>query len=82
MPVEAGRLVLGQHQDFPQTAIETVRQREIDDAVDPAKRHGRLRAINGERFQPRAFSAGENQSKNGTHKAEVIQAALGNVASQ
>ncbi len=42
VPVEAHRLVLREHQHLPQAAVQAVGQREIDDPIHPAERHGRL----------------------------------------
>ena len=42
MPIETGRFVLREDQHLPQLAVEAVREREIDNAVLPPKRNGRL----------------------------------------
>ena len=63
MPVEAHRLVLREHQDLPQAAVEAVGQREIDDPIRPAERHGRLGAVARQRLQPRSFAAGQNDGQ-------------------
>jgi hypothetical protein len=65
---EAHRLVLGEHQDFANAAVEAVRQREVDNPVDAAERHGRLGAIAGEGFKARSFAAGQN------HRQDVFHA--------
>jgi hypothetical protein len=54
MPVEGERLVLGQNVNPPQFRVETVRQSDVDDAIDPAKGYGRFSAVAGERVE--AFS--------------------------
>ena len=58
VPIETGGLVLRKHQDFPQPAVDAVREREIDDAVDAAERNGGLGAIDGEGLETRPLSAG------------------------
>src|SRR5207248_10318239 len=40
--IEAHRLVLGEEQNAAEIAVKTVGEREIDDAVEAAERHGRL----------------------------------------
>jgi hypothetical protein len=40
MAVEGERLVLGGDEDAPETRVDAVAQREIDDAVGAAKVHG------------------------------------------
>ena len=60
MPVEAHRLVLREHQNLAQAAVEAVGEREIDDPIHAAERHGRLGPIARQRLQPRAFAAGQN----------------------
>ena len=63
VPVEAHRLVLREHQNPPQAAVEAVREREIDDAVDAAKRHGRLGPIARQRPEPRPFPPASTTAK-------------------
>jgi hypothetical protein len=59
----------------PQSAVDAVGEREVDDSVDAAERHGWFRAIDGERFEPRTFAAGEDQSQNSTHGAITMAGA-------
>ena len=56
VPVEAHRLVLGEHEVLPHAAVEAVREREVDDPIGPAERNGRFRPIPRERLQPRSLS--------------------------
>ena len=37
VPVQAGGLVLGQHQDLAEVGIDAIREGEVDDPVDPAE---------------------------------------------
>src|SRR6185312_13563952 len=37
--IEAQRIVLPQHKDAPQVAIQAVGKRDVDNSVDAAKRH-------------------------------------------
>jgi hypothetical protein len=73
VPVEAVILVLGQHDDLEIAAVDEVREDEVDEAVDPPERDGRLRPVPGERHQPLALAAGENDRENprGSHACEV-----------
>ena len=49
--VQRERLVLRRDEDAPQSRIDAVAQREIDDAVGPAEEHGGLRAVSREGVQ-------------------------------
>ena len=42
MAVQAERLVLRENEDAPQVAIDAIRQRDVDDAVNAAERHRRV----------------------------------------
>src|SRR5690606_21124103 len=55
------RLVLRQHADTANAGVDAVRQGKIDETEAPAKRHGRLYAMLGQRAEPRALSAGKDQ---------------------
>ena len=63
VPVEAVRLVLGEHDDLPQTRVQQVRQREVDESVLPAERHRRLGAVFREGHEPLALAAGEDDAE-------------------
>ena len=58
--IEAHRLVLREHQNPPQPAVEAIRQCEVHDSIHAAERHGRFRPVPSERTQTRSFSAGQN----------------------
>jgi hypothetical protein len=60
MPVQRMGLVLGQHDDLQVARVDEVGQREVDQAVDPAERHGRLGAIRGQGRQALALPAGKD----------------------
>jgi hypothetical protein len=47
VPVQAVALVLGQHADLADPAVGQVGQREVDQPVHPAERHGRLGPVCG-----------------------------------
>ena len=68
VPIEAHRLVLREHHDPPHAAVETVREREVDDPVNAAKRHRRLRPVARQRPQPRALSPSQYDGKNILHR--------------
>ena len=66
--IQAHRLVLREHENAAQAAVEAIRQREIDDAIDAAKRHGRLGPIARQRPQPRSFAPGQYDRQNFLHR--------------
>ena len=53
MAVETAGLVLREHENPPQSAVDAVRKCKVDDAVKPAEGHCRLGAIAGERIESR-----------------------------
>ena len=57
---EAHGLVLGQDEDLADVAVDAVRQREVDDPIDPAERDGRLGPIARERLQPGPPAPGQD----------------------
>ena len=57
------RLVLRQDEDAAEAAVDAVGQGEVDDAVEPAERHGRLGPVAGERFEPGALAAREDDGQ-------------------
>jgi hypothetical protein len=57
------RLVLGQHAQPVKAGIDQVGQHEIHQPVIAAERHGRLRAVGGQRPQPLTFAASEHNSE-------------------
>jgi hypothetical protein len=48
MSVETGGFVLSQHNHSPETTIDAIREREIDDSISASKWDGGLRAISCE----------------------------------
>ena len=58
--VEAVALVLREHDDLEVAGVGEVRQGEVDQPVAAAERHGRLRPVVGEREEPLALAAGED----------------------
>ena len=57
--IELERHVLGQHAHGVNTGIDAVREREIDDAVLSAERHGRLCHLRGQNSEPASLAAGK-----------------------
>ena len=51
-----------------QIAVDAVGQREVDDAIQAAERHGRLGAVARQRLQACALAAGQNQRQNVFHE--------------
>ena len=64
MAVEAVALVLREHDDLQVAGVGEVRQREVDQAVRPTERDGRLGAVVGEREKSLPLSAGEDDDEN------------------
>ena len=60
VPVQARRLVLRQHQHLAQVGVDAVRQREVDDPVQPAERDRRLGPVPGQWLQPRPPAPGQD----------------------
>ena len=60
VPVQADRDELREHVDAVQPAVDAVGDRDVDQPVLAGQRHGRLGAILGERIQPRALPAAQN----------------------
>ena len=59
--VQADRVELREHVEAVQPAVDAVRQRDVDQPILAGHRHRRLRAVLGQRIQPRALSAAEHQ---------------------
>jgi len=64
MPVQAVALVLGEHADLADPAVDQVGQREIDQAVHAAEWNGRLGPLRGQRRQPPPGRARQDNAKN------------------
>ncbi len=63
MPVQRVRLVLGEHADPPVSGVDQVGQHEVDQPVVAAERHGRLGPVGGQRPQPLALAAGQDDAE-------------------
>src|ERR1700761_5155933 len=63
MPVEAHGFILCQDENLAEAAVHAVREREIDDPIDAAERHGRLGSIAREGLEPRSFAPRENHAE-------------------
>src|SRR5215472_15553924 len=60
MPVQGSRVKLGQEENPHDAGVDAVRDRDIDEAVFAAKRHGGLSAVFGQRKQACALTAAED----------------------
>ena len=60
VPVETVGLVLRQHDDLEVAGVHDVRQREVDQPVDPGERHRRLGPVGRQRHQPLSLPSGEH----------------------
>jgi len=63
MPVERGRLELGQNGDFMHAGVETVAQRYVDQAVLPGDRNRRLGPVARQRPQPRPAPSAQDHTE-------------------
>ena len=67
--VERRGVELRQHENALEPRMEAVADRDIDQPIFAANRHGRLRTHVRERKQPRAASAAEDERENIRHEA-------------
>ena len=65
--VERARVVLGQDDDVVDVGVDAVGQREVDDPVLAAERHGRLGALLGQDRQALAFATREDDRHRPLH---------------
>ena len=65
--IEGERLVLGKDVDATQIGVDAVGQRDVDDAVLPGKRNGRLGTIAGQGKQPFTGATGKQNTKRISH---------------
>ena len=70
VPVEAVRLVLGEHDDLEVAGVHHVGQREVDQPVDAPERDRGLGPVGGQRHQPLALTPRQ-------HDREDVLAAAG-----
>src|SRR5690242_10183776 len=66
--MQAGRLKLRQYADRFDISVDIVKYGEVDKAILAGKRHGRLCAVDGERQQPSATSAPQDQCHDVSHQ--------------
>ena len=64
VPVQAVALVLGEHRDPEVAAVDQIAQREVDQSIVPAERHGGLGPLSGQRNEAVAFATGQDHSEN------------------
>ena len=57
---ERRAFVLREDFDARKTRVDEIRQHDVDDAIAASKRHGGLRAVEGERIKALALATGEN----------------------
>ena len=70
--VERRRVELREHEDLLQPGVEAVADRDVDQPVLPADRHGRLRPHVRERVEPRPASAAEDERQHVVHGASSL----------
>ena len=63
VPVQAVRLVLGEHDDLEVAAVDDVGEREVDQAIDAGERDTGFGPVRGERHQPLALPACEHDGQ-------------------
>ena len=72
VPVERRGVELRQHEDPLEAGVQAVADRDVDQPVLAAERHGRLRSHVGEREEPRAAAAAEDQRQHVVHRAILV----------
>ena len=60
MAIEAHGLVLREDEDLANVGIDAVGEREVDDPIDSAERHGRLGAVARQGFEPASPTSREH----------------------
>jgi hypothetical protein len=65
--IQAHRLVLREHKNAAQPAVQAIREREVDDPVNAAKGHGGLGPVACQRAQPRALASRQYHCQNFLH---------------
>lgn len=68
VPVQRRRVELRERVDLGDVAVDTVADGDVDQAVVGAQRHGGLGAVLGQRVQPRARAAAEDDAQNGLRR--------------
>ena len=63
VPVQADGLVLGQDQDLAKVGVQAIREREVDDPVDPAEGDRRLGPVTRQGFEARPPPPGEDDGQ-------------------
>ena len=71
--VESAGLVLGQHEDAAEVAVDAVGQGEVDDAVQAAERHGRLGPVARQRLQARPLSPRKDDGEDVSHGFPLVR---------
>ena len=69
--VQRVALVLRQHHDLVEVRVDEVREREVDQAVVAAERHGGLGPVRRERREPLALATRENHRQNLAHAEDL-----------
>ena len=65
--VEAERFVLRENEDAAQVAVQAIRKRDVDDAIDAAERNRRLGAVARQRPEPLALAARQQNTDRVAH---------------
>ena len=71
MPVERRGIELRQHEDPLQARMQTQADRDVDEAVLAADGHRRLRSLVGQRKQPGAAAATEDEREDVVHAVRI-----------
>jgi hypothetical protein len=74
VPVERGRVELGQDVDPFEPRMQAVAERYVDQPVLAADRNGRLRSLVGEREEARPAAAAEDEREHVVHRATFYAA--------
>ena len=69
--VERGRVELRQHEHPLQAGVQAVADRNVDETILAADRHGRLRPHVGQRIEPGAAPPSQNQREHIVHRRDL-----------
>ena len=70
--IETEGLVLGEDVDLAEVGVDAVGKGDVDDAILPGKRYGRLGAVAGERKQTFAGSTGKQNTQRISHETQHL----------
>ena len=73
VPMKTDRVELSQKVNPVDAAVQAVGNRNVDQPVIPGERHGRFRAMFGERIKPGSLATAKDETHNVFHESEFSQ---------